>query len=284
MEYRVITHDFWHEPFGGGFDLAEDPDVSRIGYETSTLVFRPEKVVKEDCIILVPGIGINKKTVQGSFTNIAEKIAECLGATTAVTLEGPWDGVALAGFPETGIAVALRSTLKELGPKKVHLVGFSHNSTNLLTVSSFKDIAPKVKSITLVAPTDSPYSIVKIFKDGGRKVEVKDDKTTIGNRRTLVPSIISNGTVTPAKLFETKLVGAVELLKERGIPITILHGGKHDTIVSPKISKKLADDLGLDTIFVKPDKADQGNEYTVHNFGSRSQLEFLITVLNKNII
>lgn len=283
MENKTITYDFHHSPFNGGFDLVEDPDVSRIGFETSTLIFSPNEITKNNVVVLVPGIGINKNTVQGSFTKIAEKISVDLGATTAISVEGEWDNKSTAGFPETGIAVALRNTLSNFDGKMVHLVGFSHNSTNLLTVASFKDIVSCVSSITLLAPTDTPFNIVNIFRDGGRRVNTTEQGTRIGNRETLVPSIISSGSIHPAVTFDDKLIRSVNILKKKGISITILHGGDKDSIVPPCISENLSDKLGLPLLIVKPEESETISGYDVHNFASNNQLRFLISQLKEKI-
>ena len=117
-------------------ELVESPDVFTGGNEAHTILITPESPIKGQSVILVPGMGINIHTVNTSFTETGNVIASTLKLRTAICVEGAWDDTKLAGFPESGIAWALRHTIKELpADDKLHLIVCSHNATNVLTVA-----------------------------------------------------------------------------------------------------------------------------------------------------
>lgn len=269
---------------GYGMNLAESPDVFTGGNEAHTILVKPESPIKGQSVILIPGIGVNIDTVKGSFTETGNKIATTLKTLTAICVEGKWDNKKLSGFPESGIAWALRRTINELPPgDKLHLIACSHNATNVLTVASFSGIIRRVSSVILLAPTDSPYNIVQIFEEGGRLVEKTGDKVTVGNRKTILPWIISSGHSESDQMFTEKLITASDILKQHGVKLNILLGGIRDDIVPVKVSEELAKQLNISFTQLSATDGKIVPGSAVHDFATEFLRQSLIDLLQQNM-
>lgn len=282
----IVTHKF-HGMNYSFTPLAETPIIDHgiHGGESDTVLFKPEKVVTSESVILVPGIGINTNTVEGNFTMIAQEISQKLMMRVAIALEGKWNNKTTSGFPETGITFAIRNTISDIGSTNgIHIIAFSHNSTNTLIACAMSDIYPSIKSITLIAPTDSPFSIVKVFKAANKQVTEIGTETFVGSRNTHLQAILKpNPNNHHSELFNKKLRASVLSLQSKGIPISILHGGSSDGIVPVDMSKSFAESINLQLEVVEPKSIDNKTNSIVHDFATPNQLEFLINKLKKVI-
>ena len=136
----------------------------------------------------------------------------------------------------------------------------------------------------MLAPTDSPYSIVDIFEKGGRPVIKNSNEVIVGKRGTKLPWILgSPNTKTERRWFTEKLIKASAILQQQGIKLNILHGGVQDDIVPVEVSKELAKQLDISfTQFpATNDKAVSGS--AVHDFATASLRKYLINLIQQNL-
>lgn len=280
-------------------------------YEVSTLEFKPnlinledetmmipgsEIVIKEPLnpdpyqgILLVPGFGHTVGKIGRSFSELAEKISNDLGTTTAITVPDTRDEIELSHFNvfQGAVDIAIDDALAILN-KPVHIIGFSRHSGP--TITSALEIARwdkyeqhtnekvgQILSVTLCAPT-MWKDIVEIMKSKNVFSVESDEKgevAKLGRRGIKVSPLIAKPSISTGVKYKLKKPGeTVKKLEELGIQTRVFIS-KHDPVVERRYSENFVKSIGGKLEIISP----ESSKNNLHDFDDPKLYEALVSAI-----